>query len=479
MNTAAGATFAGYRVERTLGTGPMGTVYSARHPRLPRQDALKILSERYCDAGFRTRFLSAADAAARLHHPNLATVRDFGEFDGRLWIATQYVEGVDAGVLIERGPVALDVARAVRIVAEAARGLDEIHRAGLLHGDVKPSNILVAEPRGEPDRVLLTDFGITYATKDSVDSAYAAPELFTGTDLDGRADVYALGCTLFHLLTGSVPYPDGATAHDSPPRPSLMNPRVPTELDAVIARALDPDPARRYPSCGALAEAGLDAVAELLAPQARSVPAVAGPPRRIGVLAGVAALAVVLVAVVVSLVVWFGRAGATAVAPIATAGIPAPEVSAGWGQHAFMVQAFSELLPYSPDGIGYRELAFCRAFDDHHQSVPLRQSFERGVLECSGGDDPSVVLTVTCNADRTPITPAATTDRVEGDERWTRPSGSGYLRWSNYTTAAGREWGRLEVYFDKPNRNFCKLSVASGAATGSGLRSGWWPDAPL
>lgn len=145
MDVVDGAVFAGYRIERRLGAGGMGTVFLVQHPRLPRRDALKILADSHLDdPEFRARFLREAEIAAWLQHPNLVAVRDRGEQDGRLWITMQYVDGVDVAELIRRGQAGLDPARAVRIVTEAARGLDEIHRAGLLHRDVKPANILVA-----------------------------------------------------------------------------------------------------------------------------------------------------------------------------------------------------------------------------------------------------------------------------------------------------------------------------------------------
>jgi serine/threonine protein kinase len=273
VEIAEGMDFAGYRIERRLGVGGMGAVYLVQHPRLPRKDALKVLADsHHDDPEFRARFLREAEIAARLQHPNLVAVRDRGEFDGRLWLTMQYVDGVDGAQLIRRGPQALPPQRAVYLIGEAARGLDEIHRAGLLHRDVKPANILIAEQPGEPDRVLVTDFGIARPADDSTtlgdpggltaSLAYAAPEQIRGEVLDQRADVYALGCTLFHLLTGSVPFQrdtPGAVmfAHlnEPPPRPAQIDARLPAGFDEVIATALAKDPARRYPSCGALAEA--------------------------------------------------------------------------------------------------------------------------------------------------------------------------------------------------------------------------------
>ncbi|MFD4428193.1 serine/threonine-protein kinase [Nocardia sp. NPDC058497] len=279
MSIAEGAEFAGYLIERRLGAGGMGTVYLARHPRLPRHDALKILADDHAaDTEFRARFLREAELAAGLAHPNLVAVRDRGETDGKLWIASQYVAGSDAAELIRRAPAGLDCARAVHIIGEAARGLDAVHRAGLLHRDVKPANLLVAEEPGRPDRVLVTDFGIARRAEDTATLSaeggltatlsYVAPEQLAGERVDLRADVYALGCSLFQLLTGTVPFPRQTAAaviyahlHEPPPQPSAVRPGVPAAFDTVIATAMAKDPAQRFASCGELAAAAREAIA--------------------------------------------------------------------------------------------------------------------------------------------------------------------------------------------------------------------------
>ena len=272
-----GEVFAGYVIERLLGAGGMGVVYLARHPNLPKRVALKFLTRALTDNDeVRTRFQREADHVARLEHPNIVAVFDKGDQDGQLWIAMQYVDGSDAAEAVRAGP--LPPGRAVRIIAETAKALDFAHDAGILHRDVKPANILLARPaRGQPERVLLTDFGIAKALDDprgltatgmfAASLQYAAPEqLDPSVILDGRADEYSLGCTLFHLLTGSLPYP-GRTApqlmyghlHMPIPRPTDLpaarRAGVPPRIDAVIERALAKDRAHRYPSCGALAAA--------------------------------------------------------------------------------------------------------------------------------------------------------------------------------------------------------------------------------
>ncbi|MEV6772344.1 serine/threonine-protein kinase [Nocardia sp. NPDC051030] len=267
---AQGQTFAGYLVERLLGVGGMGEVYLARDRNLPRQVALKLLaSGKADDPEVRARFLREADTAARLSHPNIVAVYARGNDEHRLWMAMQYIEGTDVAEVLRDGPMRVD--HAVRILGETAKALDHAHRAGVLHRDVKPANILLAW--GPDQRVYLADFGIAKALDQTsgltrtgemyASFQYAAPEQFElRTDTDHRVDVYALGCTLFHMLTGALPYPGGTTAqlinghlNGRIPRPSELNPNVPRGFDQVIERALAKDRDRRFTSCGELAAA--------------------------------------------------------------------------------------------------------------------------------------------------------------------------------------------------------------------------------
>ena len=277
MPLAVGTVVAGYRIEGVLGSGGMGTVYLARHPTLPRSDALKILStELSLDEQFRSRFIREADLAATLNHPNIVSIFNRGETDdGQLWIAMEYVGGTAAGNL---APANLTPARIVRITTDVARALDYAHSRRVLHRDVKPGNFLVSAPATPEERVLLADFGIARALDDATSltatgslvftAAYAAPEAIEGGPTDHRADSYSLGCSLFRLLTGQTPYgetgslPAMLVAHmmRPVPRPSELAPGLPPAIDEVIARAMAKDPADRFTTAGELAGAAAAAL---------------------------------------------------------------------------------------------------------------------------------------------------------------------------------------------------------------------------
>ncbi|MEV5651618.1 serine/threonine-protein kinase [Nocardia sp. NPDC052254] len=267
---AQGQVFAGYRIERLLGAGGMGEVYLARDRDLPRFTALKVLSPAFGDsADARRRFLLEADTVARLSHPNIVTVYARGQEGDRLWMAMQYIEGTDVAAVLQNGPIYPE--HAVAIVGAAAGALDFAHRSGVLHRDVKPANILLAQDASQ--QAFLADFGIaklmdhtsnlTRVGEVHASFRYAAPEQLDSTaTVDQRADVYALGCTLFHMLTGAPPYPGTAPSQlihghlNLPvPRPSQYNPQLPPGFDAVIAGALAKHPQQRYNSCGDLAAA--------------------------------------------------------------------------------------------------------------------------------------------------------------------------------------------------------------------------------
>ncbi|MFF2083213.1 protein kinase [Nocardia sp. NPDC058176] len=281
---AAGVVFAGFRIERVLGSGGMGSVYAARHPRLPRLVALKLLHSSYsADPVFRGRFEREAELAGRLDHPNIVAIHDRGSEDGRLWIAMQYVAGSDAEAAVREGPVPSE--RALHIARSTADALDFAHAAGLLHRDVKPANILLRDgaPGVSVQQVLLTDFGIAKAIDEGTALTqtgslvatlrYAAPEQLDGRQAGPRSDQYSLACTLFHLLAGRPPYTAttagalvGAHLMQPVPRISELVPGLSVAVDAAFERALAKNPDQRYASCAEMVAAVTTAVTTGAAP---------------------------------------------------------------------------------------------------------------------------------------------------------------------------------------------------------------------
>jgi serine/threonine-protein kinase len=273
MPLGRGESFAGYTIVRLLGSGAMGEVYLVKHPRLPRQDALRILPARAsADTEFRDRFNREADLAATLWHPSVVGVHDRGEFDGQLWIAIDYVEGTNAAQLIrDQYPSGMPARVVCTIVTAVAGALDYAHQRGLLHRDVKPANILLTNPEDTVRRILLADFGIarqggdisglTAANSTVGTVAYSAPEQLLGSDIDGRADQYALAATAFHLFTGAPPYQHFnpvavISQHLNAPPPKLTDRRPDlAHLDQVLSTALAKDPADRFDRCRQFATA--------------------------------------------------------------------------------------------------------------------------------------------------------------------------------------------------------------------------------
>ncbi len=299
-----GDTFGLYRIEREIGRGGMAIVYLAYHQWLDRPVALKVLrSEFQQDQELVARFLVEARSAARLEHPNIVAVYDAGVVDGVHYLAMEYVEGETLADVLARinGPLPIDFA--ISVTTQVASALDYAHRRGVVHRDVKPSNILVQEN----GKVLLTDFGIAHAVglrspeqKAAVlgTPEYMSPEQAMGRAVDGRSDVYSLGIVVFHMLTGRPPfYGDNhrdilyAHVHQPLPDPRTMNANLPVDIVRVLDRATAKDPDDRYPTAGAFAQA-LRRV--LLAPQAEPLVVNQSAPLwlyvLLGVLLGLAAL---------------------------------------------------------------------------------------------------------------------------------------------------------------------------------------------
>ena len=260
-----------YEVEDLVGTGGMSSVYRARDSVLGRRVALKILHEHFSrDDEYVERFRREARAIARLNHPNIVTVIDRGEFEGRQFIVFEHVRGENLKDHVRRqGP--LPVEEALALTHQVARGLGFAHEHGIVHRDVKPQNVLLDES-GSPK---VTDFGIARSLdpKDGLTetgavlgtSDYISPEQASGRRVDERSDQYSLGVLLYELLTGEVPYPaDSIMAaamrhlHDPVPSARERRPDVPPEVDAIIARAMAKDPRDRFPSMAAM-EAALEA----------------------------------------------------------------------------------------------------------------------------------------------------------------------------------------------------------------------------
>ena len=272
--------FAGYRIQSVLGEGGMGIVYLAERPQ-GTLCALKVLSQARSDPSFATRFKREAEYAESLDHPAILELYDVGEApDGTLFFAMQYVPGADLRLLLARdGPMSL--AEALSILEPIADALDCAHAQGLIHRDVKPGNVIVAEDRGPGPYVYLTDFGLSKnPSEDSVAGtiAYTAPEEILAEPRNHLVDVYSLGCVLYEMLVGVPPFVrdrdlDVMYAHIGDPRPNATDrqPNLPAGIDAVIAKAMAISPADRFASCEELT----DAAGALL-------PGRAAPPERAG-----------------------------------------------------------------------------------------------------------------------------------------------------------------------------------------------------
>lgn len=264
----AESSFGRYQLQGLLGRGGMGQVYRAYDTQTDRIVAIKLLPPNLAeDKEFEHRFRREARTAASLNDPHVVPIHSFGEIDGRLYVDMRLVEGRDLSRFIAENGGRLSPAQTVAIIEQTAAALDSAHQVGLVHRDVKPSNILVAKAR---NFVYLIDFGIARATTDTALTqtgltmgtlAYLAPERFRGIT-DPRADVYALACTLYECLTGARPYPGDSLEeqvsghlHTPPPRPTAVRHDIPPAFDAVVARGMAKDPEARYQTVTELADA--------------------------------------------------------------------------------------------------------------------------------------------------------------------------------------------------------------------------------
>ncbi|HEY0814737.1 MAG TPA: serine/threonine-protein kinase [Pseudonocardia sp.] len=263
--------FGQYQIEDLIGSGGMGEVYRAFDTQRDRQVALKVLSAALSeDPEYQRSFRRESEAVARLREPHVVPIHDFGEIEGRLFVDMLLVEGLNLAALLAAGPMA--PAHAVNLTSQVADALDAAHDDGVVHRDVKPSNILLTSN----DFAYVVDFGLAHGvghtrsrltmTEASLD--YMAPERFESDPVDPRTDVYSLACVLFECLTGQKPFagddlPALMFAHlHAVPRPvSDVNPAAGSTLDAVVAKGMAKRPADRYPSAGALATAARAALA--------------------------------------------------------------------------------------------------------------------------------------------------------------------------------------------------------------------------
>jgi serine/threonine protein kinase len=318
--------FGHYQLRKLIGRGGMGEVYQAFDTNTDRIVALKVLPPHLAqDGSFQERFRKESHAAAGVNDPHVVPIHGYGEIDGRLYLDMRLIEGRNLGAILAKAERALEPAFAVSLVEQVAAALDAAHKVGLVHRDVKPSNVLITDQ----DFVYLIDFGLARCADDMGMTtagntlgtlAYMAPERFEGGKADPRSDVYALACVLYECLTGARPYPVDSLEQQiaghmvqPPPRPSATDPRL-AAFDEVIAKGMAKKPARRYQTAGQLASAARSALSVPVRTTGRSgrhsvqrvktKPRIRLPRKVLGI-----AAAVVLVAAVGAVGVWQLRGG--------------------------------------------------------------------------------------------------------------------------------------------------------------------------
>ncbi|HBO33953.1 MAG TPA: hypothetical protein DD636_04335 [Anaerolineaceae bacterium] len=248
-----------YQLQDTLGTGGMAVVYKARDLMLERNVAVKVLREDFSkDPAFRERFRQEARAAANLSHPNIVTVHDFGLDQGHLFIVMEFMPGTELKTLIKQKE-RFSISEALELMIQACGGIGYAHRAGLVHCDVKPHNMLVT-PEG---RLKVTDFGIaralsTISPDEQSDVVWGSPHYFSPEQAGGRppspaSDVYSLGVILYEMVTGRLPFIASDSAElarmhreDKPVAPRYYNNSIPSALEEIILKVLSKEPSSRY-----------------------------------------------------------------------------------------------------------------------------------------------------------------------------------------------------------------------------------------
>ncbi len=322
--------FGHYQLQQLIGRGGMGEVYRAYDTRTDRIVAIKVLPPHMAaDETFQSRFRRESQAAAGLNDPHVVPIHSFGEIDGRLYLDMRLIEGRNLGTLLNETKRPLDAAFSVKVAEQVATALDAAHAAGLIHRDVKPSNILITDH----DFVYLIDFGLartagevglTTAGSTLGTMAYMAPERFEGKPVDATSDIYALTCVLYECLTGARPYPAQSLEQQIAghmtqpiPRPSAIDPKL-AAFDEVIAKGMAKNPAKRYQSARELAAAArraLNAPVRMVGSGRHSARRAAPTKRRVSGRLVAVAIAVALAVVAGGIGVWQWRDGAGGAQP--------------------------------------------------------------------------------------------------------------------------------------------------------------------
>ena len=285
-----GSEFAGYLLDGMIARGGMGVLFRGENRRLGNRVALKILAAELSDDDvFRERFVRESRTAAAISHPNIIPIYDAGECDGLLYIVMRYVAGSDLKALL-RTEHHLNLAHTIDLLGQLCRAVHAAHQQQLIHRDIKPGNVLIERAEGDAslEHVYLADFGLTKhaLSRSGITQTgeflgtidYVAPEQIEGRHVDGRTDVYSLGCLLYEMLTGEVPFPRESEAailwahmRDTPPSVRALRPELPPGVDDTIRRATAKHPEDRYVGALELIAALIDVARN--APAAPIVPA--------------------------------------------------------------------------------------------------------------------------------------------------------------------------------------------------------------
>jgi Tol biopolymer transport system component/predicted Ser/Thr protein kinase len=366
-----GRTISHYKILEKIGEGGMGIVFKAEDTKLKRPVVLKFLPPHLtANADAVARFEREAQAAAALNHPNIVTIYDIGEFEGQIYICMEFLDGENLATIVERGP--LPPEHAIDIASKVGEGLDKAHRAGIVHRDVKPENIVVS---GDGS-VKILDFGlaklrgVSKLTKESSTLgtvSYMSPELTKGAEVDQRTDIWSLGIVLYEMISGRKPF---AGDYEQAVAYSIINePHEPLgsvvpearELDAVIDRALAKTADERYPSIDAMVRE-LESLGAF-DPNRRSAGKASAKRRGTPIFVGVFAVVVVVVAIVVALRVTGPRKDVTEPTRETSAVTPARTIEL---KQVTVSSALEEYPDFSPDG---REIAFCTEWNGFKQIV--------------------------------------------------------------------------------------------------------------